>query len=77
MSFKLKINTADSSLVGYSASALFHVAILVLVLILLNLSDDKSRINPPFVQVTTQDFDAGNQVTGQYSRPGRFHRRKK
>jgi hypothetical protein len=60
MSFKLKINTAHSSFVSYSASVLFHFTILVLVLILLNISDDRSRINPRFVQVTTQDFNPNN-----------------
>ena len=60
MSFKFKINTADSSLVGYSASALFHVTIIVLVLIALNISGDRSRINPQFVQVTTQDVNSNN-----------------
>jgi len=69
MSFKLKINTTGNSLVGYSASALFHVTMLVLVLILLNISGDKSRINPRFVQVITQDFDAGSKVTRSVQPP--------
>jgi hypothetical protein len=57
MSFKLKINTADNSFFGYSASAFFHIAILAVVFILLNISEDRSRINPRYVQVTTQDLN--------------------
>lgn len=56
MSFKFKINSADSSFVGYTGSTLFHVTILALVLIALNISDNRSKINSQFVQVITQDF---------------------
>jgi hypothetical protein len=60
MSFLLKINTPDSSFIGYSASILLHVIILLLVLVMLNLSDNRARINPTLVQVTPQDLSPDN-----------------
>jgi hypothetical protein len=69
MNFKFKLNTADNSFVSYSASVLVHFAILILVLILLNLSGDKPRINPRFVQVTTQNFNANNNMDGNPAKP--------
>ena len=69
MSFKFKLNTADNSFVSYSASALVHFAILIIVLILLNISGDKPRINPRFVQVTTQNFNANNNIDGNPAQP--------
>jgi hypothetical protein len=60
MSFKLKINIADTSFFSYSASVFFHITVFIIVLVLLNISDNRSRINPRFVQVTMQDSNTGN-----------------
>ena len=67
MSLKFKINNAGSSFVGYTFSTLFHVTILAFVLVALNLSGDRSRINPGLMQVTTQDFNSSNLRAEQKS----------
>jgi len=64
MRLKFNINTMDNSLIGYSASVLFHISIIILFLFLLNISGDRSRVNPQFVQVITQDFN-NNINTGK------------
>jgi hypothetical protein len=72
MSLKFNINTADSPFFSYSISVLLHAAILIIVLILLNITNEKPRINPRFVLVTTQDInpDKNSQPHPNRSFPG-------
>jgi hypothetical protein len=64
MRLKFNINTMDNSLIGYSASVLLHIGIVILFLFLLNISGDRSRINPQFVQVIPQEL-MNNINTGE------------
>ncbi len=58
---KIKIDFPSGKrpeIMSAAGSVLLHAGIFFSVLILINISDDASRINPPFVQVTTQDFNS-------------------
>jgi len=70
MSSILKINISNNSFVSYSVSVFFHAAVLILVLIILNLSDDRARMNPRFVQVTTGDYNPNKAM--QQSKPAQM-----
>jgi hypothetical protein len=67
MSFTLKLNIPNNSVVSYSASVFFHFAILLIIFVVMNWPDDRARMNPRYVQVTTQDYNPGN--AGSNSKP--------
>jgi hypothetical protein len=60
MSLNIHINERGNPFVSYSASALLHVAMLIVVLLFLNISADGPRINPRLVLVTTQEINTND-----------------
>ena len=59
-SFRIEIKNGSPDIISISISVLIHVGILFSILILLKASDDSVKVNPPFVQVTTQDLNSRN-----------------
>ncbi len=68
---RIEIVNSRLDVVSIAISLLIHSGILFSILILLNASDKSARVNPPFVQVTTQDLTAGNlREAGNKYNPG-------
>ena len=68
MSLKIHINGQSNPFVSYSASVLLHASVLFIVLVFLNISGDKPRINPNLILVNTQEINTNDNTSADKSR---------
>ena len=60
MNLKYHINEEGNSIFSFSASIIIHAAIFLFMALILNLNLVRSKINPAYVQVITQEYDNNN-----------------
>ncbi len=56
--FRIEIGKSRPDVVSTAVSLLIHAGVLFSILILLRAANETARVNPPFVQVTTQDLNS-------------------
>ena len=62
--FKIEIKNERADFLSYAASFILHAGIFISILLLINISNETAKINPHYVQITTEDLNSRTANSG-------------